>query len=306
LAKKGLATIDLSALSKNVRAAGDEGSSAAIGRAAHTVGASFCGIDLMDLSVVIPVKNEADNIGPVVGEIRAALDGLVDYEILYVDDGSEDATAAEISRLADEMPQVRLLRHMQNLGQSSAICAGVRAARANWIATLDGDGQNDPADIPPMWRLARQAAASPPLLITGYRERRQDSWSKRCASRIANAIRSRLLGDGTPDTGCGIKLFPRSLFLDLPHFDHMHRFLPALVLRAGGEVLSVPVNHRPRRRGTSKYGVFDRLGVGIIDVLGVMWLQRRAARPHLSKEVVLDAESAAAPAPPLSAVSTPR
>jgi dolichol-phosphate mannosyltransferase len=260
----------------------------------------------MDLSVVIPVKNEADNIAPVVGEIRAALDGVVEYEILYVDDGSDDATVAEILRLAGEIPQVRLLRHMQNFGQSAAICTGVRVARADWIATLDGDGQNDPADIPAMWRLARQAAASPPLLITGYRERRQDSWSKRCASRIANTIRGRLLRDRTPDTGCGIKLFPRSLFLDLPYFDHMHRFLPALVLRDGGTVLSVPVNHRPRRRGISKYGVFDRLGVGIIDLLGVMWLQRRASRPRLFDEVVLTADTAASPDPPLSAVSTLR
>jgi dolichol-phosphate mannosyltransferase len=260
----------------------------------------------MDLSVVIPVKNEADNIAPVVGEICAALDGLVEYEILYVDDGSDDATPAEIVRLAGEVPQVRLLRHRQNYGQSSAICTGVRAARATWIATLDGDGQNDPADIPAMWLLARQASSSAPLLIAGHRERRQDVWSKRCASRVANTIRGRLLGDRTPDTGCGIKLFPRSLFLDLPYFDHMHRFLPALVLRDGGRVLSVPVNHRPRRRGMSKYGVFDRLGVGIIDLLGVMWLQRRAARPRLSDEAVRAADSAASPDPPLPAVSTLR
>jgi dolichol-phosphate mannosyltransferase len=260
----------------------------------------------MDLSVVIPVKNEADNVAPVVEEICAALDDLVEYEILYVDDGSDDATAAEILRLAGEIPRVRLLRHRQNYGQSSAICTGVRAARAAWIATLDGDGQNDPADIPAMWRLARQAAASPPLLISGYRQSRQDSWSKRCASRIANTIRGRLLGDRTPDTGCGLKLFPRSLFLELPRFDHMHRFLPALVLREGGRVLSVPVNHRPRRRGTSKYGVFDRLGVGIVDLLGVMWLQHRADWPLLSDEAVRAADTAAPPDPPLSAVSTLR
>ena len=141
-------------------------------------------------------------------------------------------------------------------------------------------------------------------MIAGYRERRQDSWSKRWASRLANAIRGRLLGDRTPDTGCGLKLFPRSLFLDLPHFDHMHRFLPALVLREEGTVLSVPVNHRPRRKGTSKYGVFDRLGVGIIDLFGVMWLQRRPARPRLCDEVELEADIAASPDPPLSAVST--
>jgi dolichol-phosphate mannosyltransferase len=251
----------------------------------------------MDLSIVIPVKNEAANIAPLVDEIRAALDGLVEYEILYIDDGSDDTTAAEISQLAGKTPQLRLLRHPRNCGQSAAICSGVRAARAAWIGTLDGDGQNDPADIPAMWRLAKQASPSPPLLITGCRERRQDRWSKRWASRIANMIRGRVLGDSTPDTGCGLKLFPRSLFLDLPYFDHMHRFLPALVLREQGTVLSVPVNHRPRRVGTSKYGVFDRLGVGIVDLLGVMWLQRRAARPRLFHEVVPAAAGAAAGGP---------
>jgi glycosyltransferase involved in cell wall biosynthesis len=260
----------------------------------------------MDLSIVISVKNEAGNIAPLVGEIRAALDGLVEYEVLYVDDGSSDATASEISRLAAENPQVRLLRHRRNYGQSAAICTGVRAARAAWIATLDGDGQNDPADIPAMWRLARQASASPALLISGYRERRQDSWSKRWASRIANAIRGRLLRDCTPDTGCGLKLFPRSLFLNLPYFDHMHRFLPALVLREGGTVLSVAVNHRPRHKGMSKYGVFDRLGVGIVDLLGVMWLQSRAPRPRPFHEVILAAEPAAADDPRISAIATVR
>jgi dolichol-phosphate mannosyltransferase len=256
----------------------------------------------MDLSVVIPVKNEAENIAPLAGEIRAALDGLVEYEILFVDDGSNDATGAEVSRLAARMPQVRLLHHARNCGQSAAIRTGVRAARAACIATLDGDGQNDPADIPALWRLARQAPANPPLMIAGYRERRQDSWSKRLASGVANAVRGRLLRDRTPDTGCGLKLFPRSLFLDLPYFDHMHRFLPALVLREGGVVRSVPVNHRPRRQGVSKYGVLDRLGVGIVDLFGVMWLQRRTTHTHPVDETVPDTNAAA----PLRVASTPR
>jgi glycosyltransferase involved in cell wall biosynthesis len=256
----------------------------------------------MDLSVVIPVKDEAENIAPLADEIRAALDGLVEYEILYVDDGSTDATAAEISRLAARMPQVRLLQHARNCGQSAAIRTGVRAARAAWIATLDGDGQNDPADIRGMWRLARQAAANPPLMIAGYREKRRDNWSKRWASCVANAVRGRLLRDRTPDTGCGLKLIPRSLFLDLPYFDHVHRFLPALVLREGGIVRSVPVNHRPRRQGVSKYGVLDRLGVGIVDLFGVMWLQHRATRPHSVDETVTDTNAVA----PLRVVSTPR
>jgi dolichol-phosphate mannosyltransferase len=239
----------------------------------------------MDLSVVIPVKNEAGNIAPLAAEIAAALDAVARYEIVYVDDGSDDATAAEIGRLQAGMPQLRLVRHARSCGQSAAIRSGVRAARGRWIATLDGDGQNDPADIPLLWRLVQETAdggpALPPLLIAGHRARRRDSWSKRQASRIANAVRRRLLRDDTPDTGCGVKLFPRALFLDLPFFDHMHRFLPALVLREGGIVRSVPVNHRPRQRGASKYGVFDRLGVGIADLAGVMWLRRRQARPEL-------------------------
>ncbi len=233
----------------------------------------------MELSVIIPVRNEADNIGPLAGEICAALQGLVDYEIIFVDDGSEDATAVEVFRLAVEMPQLRLLRHVEGCGQSAAIRTGVKAARAEWVATLDGDGQNDPADIPSLWRLVSTAPPRPPLMVVGHRRDRRDTWSKRTASRIANGIRRVLLGDDTPDTGCGLKLFPRALYLDLPSFDHMHRFLPALALRAGGIVRSVPVNHRPRRRGVSKYGIFDRLGVGIVDLLGVMWLQRRAANP---------------------------
>jgi dolichol-phosphate mannosyltransferase len=240
----------------------------------------------MDLSVVVPVRNEAANVAPLVAEIRAALDGLLHYEIVYVDDGSEDATAAEIARLQATIPRLRLLRHMRSCGQSAAIRTGVRAARAAWIATLDGDGQNDPADIPKLWRIVRTAPPAPPLLITGYREDRQDGWTKRTASQIANRVRRRLLADDTPDTGCGLKLFSRSLFLELPYFDHMHRFLPALVLREGGIVRSVRVNHRPRARGVSKYGVFDRLGVGIVDLFGVIWLKRRAARPTLLDEVL--------------------
>ena len=238
----------------------------------------------MDLSVVIPVKNEAGNIAPLVAEIAAALDGCVAYEIVYVDDGSDDATEAEIRRLQASLPQLRLVHHARSCGQSAAIRSGVKAARGRWIATLDGDGQNDPADIPALWRLAQASPAMPPLLIAGHRAHRRDSWSKRQASRIANAVRRRLLHDDTPDTGCGLKLFPRALFLDLPYFDHMHRFLPALVLREGGIVHSVPVNHRPRQRGTSKYGVLDRLLVGIADLAGVMWLRRRAARPLLVED----------------------
>jgi dolichol-phosphate mannosyltransferase len=249
----------------------------------------------MELSVVIPVRDEAGNIAPLVAEIAAALDGRVAYEIVYVDDGSRDATAAEIRRLQDSVRQLRLVRHLTSCGQSAAIRSGVRAARGAWIATLDGDGQNDPADIPRLWQIAGEQPAEPPLLIAGRRTRRRDSWAKRQSSRIANAVRRRLLADDTPDTGCGLKVFPRALFLDLPYFDHMHRFLPALVLREGGSVRSVPVNHRPRQRGRSKYGVFDRLWVGIADLAGVLWLRRRASRP------VLIADEAPVSGPPPSA-----
>jgi len=249
----------------------------------------------MDLSIVIPVRNEAGNIAPLVAEIRAALDGAaVEYEIVYVDDGSDDATADEIARLGGGSTRLRLVSHRQSCGQSAAIRTGVRAARAPWIATLDGDGQNDPADLPSLWQIAKAAPASPPLLIAGHRARRQDSWSKRRASKIANAVRRAMLHDDTPDTGCGLKLFPRALFLDLPYFDHMHRFLPALVLREGGVIRSLPVNHRPRERGASKYGVFDRLWVGIVDLFGVMWLRRRQSLPVLVDGEAGEPQAAAA------------
>jgi dolichol-phosphate mannosyltransferase len=236
----------------------------------------------MDLSIVIPVRNEAENIAPLVAEIRAALDGALDYEIVYVDDGSADATATEIVGLAGGFTRLRLIRHRLSYGQSAAIRTGVKAARAPWIATLDGDGQNDPADIPRLWAMALQAAEGP-ALITGQRTKRRDSWTKRASSRVANRVRATLLGDGTPDTGCGLKLFRRELFLDLPFFDHMHRFLPALVRREGGRIVSVPVNHRPRTRGRSNYGTLDRLAVSLADLLGVMWLQRRARVPAASE-----------------------
>jgi dolichol-phosphate mannosyltransferase len=234
----------------------------------------------MDLSIVIPVRNEAENIAPLVAEIRAALDGVAAYEIVYVDDGSSDATAAEIGKLAAGFPGLRLVRHAKSCGQSTAVRSGIKAAQAPWIATLDGDGQNDPADLPRLWSMALDAADSR-LLIAGQRVKRRDSAVKRLSSRIANAVRASLLGDGTPDTGCGLKLFRRDLFLDLPYFDHMHRFLPALVQREGGRVVSVPVNHRPRARGTSNYGTLDRLAVAFADLLGVIWLQRRAKRPEI-------------------------
>ena len=235
----------------------------------------------MELSVVIPVRNEAPNLAPLVAEIRAALDGRFDYEIVYVDDGSNDGTAEELARLRRDFGRLRVIRHRRGYGQSMAIRSGVRAAQAPWIATLDGDGQNDPADIPALWALAQSEPATGTLLIAGERRKRRDSRRKRWASRIANVIRQTMLRDRTPDSGCGLKLFRREVFLDLPAFDHMHRFLPALVLGIGGKVISVPVNHRPRERGRSNYGVLDRAWVGLVDLFGVMWLLRRLERPEL-------------------------
>jgi dolichol-phosphate mannosyltransferase len=234
----------------------------------------------MDLSIVIPARNEAENIAPLVAEIAAALDGKLAYEVIYIDDGSSDGTAAAVRAVAGAHPAVRLLRHDRSYGQSTAVRSGVKAARADWIATLDGDGQNDPADIPRLWEMTR-VAGSERLLIAGRRTKRRDTWVKRASSRIANAVRAGLLKDATPDTGCGLKLFRRDLFLDLPFFDHMHRYLPALVLREGGKTVSVPVNHRPRSRGVSNYGTLDRLAVAFADLTGVLWLQRRAKNPQL-------------------------
>jgi dolichol-phosphate mannosyltransferase len=234
------------------------------------------------LSVIVPVRNEADNIAPLVREIVAALAPLRDFEIVYVDDGSDDATAAELGRLRAEVAQLRFVRHAQSCGQSTAILTGVRSARFPWIATLDGDGQNDPADIPRL--LERLAAARPEEnlhMLAGWRARRQDTWLRRVSSRVANAVRARVLRDATPDTGCGLKVFSRDTFLRLPFFDHMHRFLPALVQRLGGRVESVVVSHRPRTRGRSKYGVHNRLWVGIVDLFGVAWLIRRGKRPDI-------------------------
>jgi dolichol-phosphate mannosyltransferase len=228
-----------------------------------------------ELSVVVPVCNEAENVGPLAREIAAALAGRP-FEILFVDDGSTDETANAV-RAAREagIPEIRLLRHSFRSGQSAAVTTGVRNARAEWIATLDGDGQNDPADIPALWTAKREPANAAVRLFQGNRVTRRDTPYRRLQSRIANGVRGSLLGDGTPDTGCGIKLMHRETYLSLPYFDHMHRFLPALFQRAGARVISIPVRHRPRSRGQSKYGMFDRLWVGIVDIFGVMWLRRR-------------------------------
>ena len=240
------------------------------------------------LSIVVPVRNEAANIGPLIAEITAAVSGIT-HEIVYVDDGSTDETAEQL-RLAQRrwVDTLVVRRHHASCGQSAAIMTGVHVARGTWIATLDGDGQNDPADLPILFQQA-QASTGPFDLIAGHRTRRKDGWVKRRSSRVANRVRAALLGDSTPDTGCGLKVFRRSAFLALPHFDHMHRYLPALFIRAGGSVQSAPVNHRPRVRGQSKYGTFDRLWVGLVDMAGVAWLQRRGSLPMVDQPAAADA-----------------
>jgi dolichol-phosphate mannosyltransferase len=228
------------------------------------------------LSVVIPVCNEVDNVVPLALEIQAALASRGGFEIIFVDDGSTDGTVQKLLDLRPQVPSIRVLRHSRRSGQSIALHTGVRAARAPWVATLDGDGQNDPADIPNLVTAMEQGGTVELKLVMGHRQARRDTWLRRISSRIANGVRARLLQDATPDTGCGIKLLHRQTFLELPVFNHMHRFLPALFQRAGAHVISVPVRHRPRTRGQSKYGVRNRLWVGIVDLFGVRWLIRRA------------------------------
>jgi len=233
------------------------------------------------LSVVVPVRNEQDNVPNLIAEIDAALIKLITHEIIYVDDGSTDETHSQLKQLQARYPQLRIVRHAKSCGQSTAVRTGVKAARYDWIAMLDGDGQNDPADIPKLL-----AAITDGIELVGgnRRKSRRDTWVKRVSSIIANGVRSRMLNDSTPDTGCGLKVFSRAAFLDLPYFDHMHRFLPALIKRRGGKILSVEVSHRAREHGQSNYGTIDRLLVGIVDLFGVAWLQRRAKQPIISEE----------------------
>lgn len=232
----------------------------------------------MEVSIVVPVHNEADNINALIAEIVTAMNQAKAYEIIYVDDGSNDNTAAVLKQALQHVKTLRVICHQQNCGQSAALYTGVKAASYSYIATLDGDGQNDPADIPRLYEvLMQQRKISSNLwMVAGWRNKRHDSAWRLFSSKVANAVRSHLLGDNTLDTGCGLKVFLRDEFLGLPYFDHMHRFLPALILRAGGRVISEPVKHRARAHGHSKYGTLDRLWVGIADILGVIWLQKRA------------------------------
>jgi dolichol-phosphate mannosyltransferase len=239
------------------------------------------------LSVVVPVRNEAENILPLIEEIHAALEGRWDFEVIYVDDGSTDATPARLAEAKARFPRLRVLRHAASCGQSTAIWTGANAAKGDWIITLDGDGQNDPADVPALVKMAFDAEGQSGKrvdLVTGIRRKRQDNWLRRVSSKSANAIRQKMLKDGVRDTGCGLKVMRRTTFLRLPFFDHMHRYYPALIIRAGGAIRCVDVNHRPRVRGVSNYGLFDRLWVGITDLFGVAWLIKRAKLPVIESE----------------------
>jgi dolichol-phosphate mannosyltransferase len=230
------------------------------------------------VSVVVPVRNEADNIAPLVAEISSALTGRWAFEVIYVDDGSTDGTEAALARLMNERPWMRQVKHAASCGQSAAVRTGVAAACAPVVVTLDGDGQNDPSFIPAMLR-ALEAGAPRVGLVAGQRVGRRSSPFKQFQSRIANTVRAAVLRDGTRDTGCGLKAFPRELFLSLPYFDGLHRFLPALVKREGYEIAYVDVIDRPRGHGVSNYGLWDRLWVGLLDLFGVWWLTRR--RKHV-------------------------
>jgi len=235
------------------------------------------------LSVVVPVKDEAENAVPLAREIAQALAGAPAHEIIFVDDGSSDGTAGKLTALRSEIPQLRVLRHARNLGQSRAIRTGVMAAKGALIATLDGDGQNDPADLPQL--LARLSAEDGLAMVSGVRVKRRDTASRRMASKLGNGFRNWMLKDGAADTGCGIKLFKRDAYLALPYFDHQHRFLIALMRREGHGVGFLPVGHRPRIAGRSKYTNFGRLLVSITDLLGMRWLIRRHRGPAGTEEL---------------------
>ena len=236
------------------------------------------------VSIVVPVRNEAGNIAPLVEEIAAAVDGQWPFEVVYVNDGSSDTTDDELRSLMARYPWLRRVRHKQSCGQSAAVRSGVTAARAPLVVTLDGDGQNDPAFIPALIH-ALEAGAPRTGLVAGQRVGRKASGFKKFQSRVANTVRGVVLRDGTRDTGCGLKAFRRDAFLRLPYFDGLHRFLPALVRREGNDIAYVDVVDRPRAHGVSNYGMWDRLWIGILDLAGVWWLIRRRKKvPEISED----------------------
>jgi dolichol-phosphate mannosyltransferase len=237
----------------------------------------------VDVSIVVPVRNEQDNVAPLIAEITAALDGRWPYEIIYVNDGSTDATPARLAELMQTRANLRRIDHAASSGQSAAVRTGVRNARGAIVATLDGDGQNNPAFLPNLI-LAIQDGGGRVGLAAGQRVGRKDTGFKKAQSKIANAVRNAILKDGTRDTGCGLKAFRRDVFLSMPYFDGLHRFLPALVRREGFDIAYVDVTDRPRHSGVSNYGFFDRLWIGVMDLAGVWWLIRRKRTTPVATE----------------------
>ncbi len=230
------------------------------------------------LSIVVPMYNESDNVKKLINEIAQSVPENVDYEIIVVDDGSKDDTVGQLRAQQKEIKTLRILEHTHNAGQSAALISGVKHAHHAVIVTLDGDGQNDPNDITELCKLYlanQEKNTNKPLVVLGNRRKRYDTPFRRLSSRIANIVRRYFLKDNCIDTGCSLKLFPKDLFLSLPYFNHMHRFLPALFIRANATIMNVPVNHRPRHAGVSKYGLNNRLWCGIVDLMGVSWLMRR-------------------------------
>ena len=239
----------------------------------------------VDVSIVVPVRNEAENVSPLIAEIAAALDARWKYEIIYVNDGSTDSTADRLAAIMRQRGNLRQIRHATSSGQSAAVRSGVRAARGAIVATLDGDGQNNPVFLPDLI-LAIENGGERVGLAAGQRVGRKDTGFKKIQSRVANGVRNAILRDGTRDTGCGLKAFRRQVFLVMPYFDGLHRFLPALMRREGYEIAYVDVIDRPRHSGVSNYGFFDRLWIGIMDLAGVWWLIRRKKPTPAATEVI--------------------
>jgi glycosyltransferase involved in cell wall biosynthesis len=234
---------------------------------------------IKQFSILIPVYNEVDNVLPLYAEISDALNKKAyQYEVIFIDDASSDGTLEKLLELCTHHDDVVLVRHKKNYGQSAGLVSGARAAQFPLLITLDGDGQNDPADIP---NLIEQFDKSANCVVFGNRYKRNDSLLKKVSSKVGNGVRKTLLNDDCSDTGCSLKVFPKAIFLNLPHFNHLHRFLPALFKREGFTINNVNVNHRPRLRGESKYGVKNRLFVGIYDLMGVMWLKKRPCKPEV-------------------------
>ena len=245
---------------------------------------SSSGAAIVEVSIVVPVRNEAGNVAPLIEEIGAALDGRWAYEIIYVNDGSTDATPANLSRIMKQRNNLRRIDHAASSGQSAAVRSGVRAARGAIVATLDGDGQNNPAFLPDLIAAVENGGGRVGL-AAGQRVGRKATGFKKLQSRVANSVRNAILHDGTRDTGCGLKAFPREAFLAMPYFDGLHRFLPALMRREGYDIAYVDVIDRPRHSGVSNYGFFDRLWIGIMDLVGVWWLIRRKKPTPVATEV---------------------